>query len=284
MVAAVVLTIASMPVALAQDSAVTYRVTYKADASGSCLVLSGALDPLEPSVDYAVNGLGYITMVGEALAKGPIPSAIPGSDPFSYPTDPKTGTPIFPLAYVSDARELSEVSGIGSIFLNWTVNVTETHKLLLYLRPEPEPEMGAPLPFAGVFYPESDGLWIPIHYEGFDFETPTIISGEGVLISMGKIDHPDFPKGLSMIGVYLFIDGTTLMLTWFNQPTNLKVLNPSFPDKEIPAAVVFETKVELLKTEFSPNLYTVVVGVAMMAVIGVVVIKRRRANLHQSLT
>lgn len=267
-----------MPLALAEDSALTYRVTYKAEASGS--FLAQYWSP-EEGLYYTEVGSGYITMVGEALAKGPIPYHIPLTNPFSaYPTDPKTGTPTYPLGYMSDTRELSEFSGIGSIFANWTVNGCETHTWILYLRPEPESEMLRP--FTGVFYPESDSLWIPIHYEGFSGNYEQI-SGEGVFAPMGaRIDHPLMPEGLygSSIGAALFIDDKILNLIWCNK----RYYNPDYPDIELPAAVVFNCKVELEGTQFSPSIYAGIVGVAMMAVIGVVVIKRRRVNPDQSLT
>jgi len=278
----IILTLASMPVAHAEDSALTYRVTYKANASGS--FLAQCWSAVGEGIYYAELGSGYITMVGEALAKGPIPYHIPLTDPSSYPTDPKTGTPMYPLGYMSDARELNEFSGIGSIFANWTVNGGKTHKWILYLRPEPESQMLQP--FTGVFYPESDSCWIPIHYQGFN-ESYQEISGEGVFAPVGTgLGHPSMPEDLygSSIGVGLFIDEKVLSLIWCNKRMNLQSLNPEYPDKELPAAVAFDCRVELETSQFSSSIYAGVVGigVATMAVIGVALKKWREVNLDHS--
>lgn len=266
-----------MQVALA--TTLYYKVTFEANASGPCFAMSYTMNETGGIEDlyFAEVGVGYITTVGEALAKGPIPYPFPGSNVFEYPTDPKTGTPIYPLAYGYDP---GNVSGIGSTFANWTVSVNEKHKSLLYLRPEPKPVMGVPSPFAGVFYPEADSLWIPIHYEGFN-ETYQQISGEGLFISIGAgLFHPDIdiPKGLSWMGVMIFIDGKILGWGWSNQPWNIQVLNPAFPDLEVPAAVAYNINVELAKTQSSTYVYAGIAWVAMIAVIGLLVIKRKKLN------
>lgn len=278
MIVLAILILASTPIALA--ATLNHKVTYEANASGPCFVMHYKADEYGQIEElyYANVSSGYITTVGEALAKGPIPYAIPGSDPFSYPIDPKTKTPIYPSAYPYDP---GNVSGIGSTFANWTVNVDEKHKSILYLRPETKPLIGAPLPFAGVFYPEADSLWIPIHYEGF-WEEYTQISGGGVFISLSaELGQPGMPEGLSMMGVSIFIDNKTFWLLWINQPMKLDLLNPMFPEEELPAAVVYKIRVELEKTQSSTYVYAGFVGfvgVAVMAVIGLAVTKRRKVN------
>jgi len=279
----VILTLASMPVALAIT--LNHGVTFEVHASGPCLAMSyrmnatGGIEELH----YAEVGVGDITMIGEALAKGPIPYALPGSNVFDYPTDPKTGTPMYPLAYGYDP---GNVSGIGSVFANWTVDAAETHMRLLHFRTVPKPEFGVPEPFAGVIYPESDSLWVPIHYEGIN-KSYQQISGDTIFISMTSELGPFVPEGLSMIMFGMYMDGgdgemTVLALIWVNKPTKVNILNPEFPDKEAPAAVIFNIQVELEKTQFSPYVYANVVGgVAMMAVIGAVVAKRRRTKSAQ---
>lgn len=283
-IAFIVLTLASTPIALA--STLNYEVTFEVNASGPCFAASYLMNKTGgiEEVYYAEVGAGYVTMIGEALAKGPIPYAFPGSNPFEYPTDPKTGTPIHPLAYGYDA---GNVDGIGSIFGHWTVNSVEEHKLLLTLQTIPEPEFGVPVPFAGVVYPEGDGLWVPTRYEGRD-QSYQSLSGDTVFVCLTSGLSPYIPEGLSGIMFGMYVDAgenrtTVSGLTWVKRPTNTNVINPSLPpDKEIPAATVFDIKVELQQAQsftFSYTSLVGVVGVAMIAVIGVVAIKRRRVNL-----